>query len=104
MCVVSNIGDQWGRDFPERWPNVPVVPTTGTGTTVTINNPEITKEDFEALRKEVQELKKLLLAAKAYDEATGQPDCEMDEKVELIRRVAELVGVDVDEVFGEQAQ
>lgn len=65
---------------------------------------EISKKDFDALRKEVEELKKLLLAAKAYDEATGQKDCEIDEKVELIRQVAELVGVDVDEVFGSREQ
>lgn len=63
-------------------------------------DPNISREEFEELRKEMEELKQLLLAAKAFDEATGQPDCEMDEKVELIRRVAELVGIDVDEVFG----
>lgn len=31
-------------------------------------------------------------------------DCEMEDKVELIRQVAELVGVDVDEVFGSRYQ
>lgn len=60
----------------------------------------ISREDFEALKSEVQELKALLLAAKRFDEATDQADCEMDEKVELIRRVADLVGIDVDDVFG----
>jgi hypothetical protein len=64
--------------------------------------PVVTKEEFDALRREMEELKELLLAAKRFDEATGQPDCEMDEKIELIRRVAEVVGVDVDEVFGSQ--
>lgn len=137
MCVVSNLGDQWGRDFPGRYPNVPVqpyiYPQTGTSPSqvphpfqptqdalkecVVCGNsrshiihslfeptadaePEISKEEFDALRKEVEELKILLLAAKRFDEATGQADCEMDEKIELIRRVADFVGVDVDEVFG----
>ena len=115
MCTVSNLGDQYGRDFPERWPNIPIYPqpapvyphvvtTTGTGT-LTFDIPEcVSKEDFDALKAEVEQLKILLLAAKQYDEATGQPDCEMDEKVELIRRVADLVGVDVDEVFGDRFQ
>lgn len=96
MCVVSDIGDSWGTRFPDRWPNIPYqepgwpyLPTDG-----------VSRDEFNALRHEMQELKKLLLAAKAYDEATGQPDCEMDAKVELIRRVAEAVGVDVDDVFG----
>lgn len=60
----------------------------------------ISREEFDALRCEVEELKALLLAAKAFDEATGQPDCEMDEKVELIKRVAEAVGVDLEDLFG----
>lgn len=29
----------------------------------------------------------------------GQPDCEMDDKVNLIKRVAELVGVDIKDIF-----
>lgn len=96
MCTVSAVGDEWGKTFPDRWPSVPVYPST----TTTIYLTEVTKEDFEALKKEVEDLKRLLLAAKAFDEATGQPDCEMDEKVELIRQIADLVGVDVDDVFG----
>jgi hypothetical protein len=42
---------------------------------------------------------KTLVADKEYDAATGQPDCEMDDKVELLKRIAELVGVDVREVL-----
>lgn len=58
-----------------------------------------TREEFEALKKEVEELKKLLLAAKEYDEKTGEPDCEIDEKVEVIKKIAKLVGVDMESVF-----
>lgn len=96
MCVVSFVGDEYGRTFPDRWPNVPVYPQTTTTVFIT----EVTKEDFDALKQEVEELKQLLLAAKRFDEATGQPDCEMDEKVELIKRIAEAVGVDLEDVFG----
>ncbi len=141
MCVVSNIGDQYRRDFPYRWPNVPVRPyqpyeqswtspapseiphpfqptqdalrecvVCGQARIHPIHaafepapEPAISKKDFDALKKEVEALRELLLAAKEYDEATGQPDCEVDEKVEFIRQVAELVGVDVDEVFGSRS-
>lgn len=47
----------------------------------------------------MQELKKLLLAAKEYDKNTGQPDCHADDKVALIKKIAELAGVNMDEVF-----
>lgn len=106
MCIVSNVGDYWRETFPDRWPNYvptpqPITwPSTSPPAPITIAIPEIKKEDFDALKKEVEELKKLLIAAKIYDEPMGEPDCEMDEKIALIRAIAEKVGVDVDEVFG----
>lgn len=42
----------------------------------------------------------MLKAAKAFDTATGQPDCEMDDKVKLIKEVAKMVGVDLGDIFG----
>ena len=93
MCVVSNIGDNYRDSFPDRWPSIPVYPNTWP------SKSEVTKAEFEALKKEVEELKKLLLAAKEYDKKTGQPDCQMDEKVEFIKKLAEYVGVDINEVF-----
>lgn len=99
MCVVSNLGDDYGRTFPDRWPGwYPTTPSTGTSTVITIP-PAVSREEFEALKKEVTELVKLLKAAKIYDEATGQPDCEMDEKVELIKQLAETLGVDLEDLF-----
>lgn len=62
MCVVSIIGDGWGQDFPKRWPDVPSQPIYPI--------PEISRAEFDLLKKEVEELKKLLLAAKKFDEAT----------------------------------
>jgi hypothetical protein len=94
MCMVSNIGDDYADKFPAKWPNFyppqqPYPHPSG-----------VSDAEFEALKKEVRELKKLLKAAKEYDDATGQPDCEMEEKVKLIKAIAELVGVDLGEVFG----
>ena len=57
----------------------------------TFPNSVVSRAEFDKLKRDVEELKR----AKEYDE----PDCEMDEKVELIRKVAELVGVDIEDLF-----
>lgn len=97
MCTVSMVGD----DFGKRWPNNPVNPWPGYNPYEfpKINLPEISRHEFEALKKEVESLKKLLESAKKYDEETGQHDCHMDEKVALIKKIASVVGVDMNEVF-----
>lgn len=101
--MVSNIGDQWGRQLPERWPDVvpsPSFPPPASPSVIPWPPlGPVSREEFEALRKEMEELKQLLQAAKRFDEATGQPDCHMDEKVKLIKAVAKMVGVDLGDVF-----
>ena len=99
MCVVSFVGDYYRDTFPKKdyWPVVqpfinPQIPITIV--------PEVTKAEFDALKKDVLEMKELLKKAKKYDEETGQPDCEMEEKVDLLKKIAKLVGVDLSEVFG----
>ncbi len=104
MCTVSMVGDdirdRWSRRYPwiERspqhpeWPNVPLAPNSAPQ--------EVSKQEFDALKREVEDLKALLARAKKYDEDNGEPDCEMDEKVALIKKVADLVGVDLSEIFG----
>ena len=100
MCTVSMIGDAYGKAFPDRWPGAypwihPLAPTT----TPIIQVPQVTKAEIDALKREVLELRALLLQAKKFDEATGQPECEVDEKVALIRKIADAVGVDMGVVF-----
>ncbi len=109
MCTVSNIGDGYRDNFPPRWPNIvwPAQPTGVPypsqpgipGQPFVINTSEVTREEFNALKKEVEELKQLLKAAKKFDEETGQPDCHMDDKVEFIKKLAEYVGVDLEDIF-----
>lgn len=95
MCMVSNIGDQYHGYFrPTKW-----YPNPGPYFKA---NPEVTKAEFEALRKEVMEMKELLKRAKAFDERTGQPDCEMDDKMAILRRVAKAVGIDLEDVLSPQ--
>lgn len=104
MCALSAIGDQWRGDFPDRYPGIPMPSPIQPFQPYSPPSPiviqtQVSKADFDKLKAEMEELKKLLLAAKLYDEATGQPDCEMDEKVALIKAVAKMVGVNMDEVF-----
>ena len=98
MCMVSNVGDGWANKFPDQWPQFKppyVHPYIQVG---------VSQADFDALRKEVEELKKLLEAAKKFDQATGQPDCQMEAKVKLIKDIAKLVGVDLAGVLDATAQ
>jgi hypothetical protein len=89
MCVVSMISDDWNnRRAPVYQPIIVPGPS---------------QAEFDALKKELEELKKLLVAAKVYDDNTGQPDCEKEEKIELLRRLAEIVGVDFSDVFPDPA-
>jgi hypothetical protein len=94
--MISAVGDSWRETFPQRFPSIPI-PQQHVDQHIHIG---VSKEDFDALKREVELLKEMLIAAKQYDEATGQPDCEMEEKVDLLKRIAALVGVDLQEVFG----
>jgi len=97
MCAVSALGDHYGQRFQQpqyqHWLNNP-------GYAGAVPAEYVHKHEFEALKREVEEMKAILKVAKKYDEDTGQADCHMDEKVVLLKKVAELVGVDLSEVFG----
>lgn len=93
MCAVSMVGDFYGDKWKQHpWYVEPV-------TQVSYNLSEISRAEFDALKKEVEDMRQLLLRAKAYDEKTGQPDCEIESKVALLKEVAKAVGVSLDEVF-----
>jgi hypothetical protein len=88
MCVMSVVEDYFNRRTIESYPWATI-----------LNHDAPTKQEFEALKKEVKELKKLLIAAKKFDKKTGQPDCDMADKAALIKKIAELVGVDLSDVL-----
>ncbi len=111
MCAVSNTGDyirkNWDDNWNTRYPSIPypnypkTYPVTPLPTSDTFTNIELAKfrEELSKLKEDVLEIKELLKAAKKFDDATDQHECEMAEKVELIKRVADLVGVDMEEIF-----
>lgn len=100
MCVVSMAGD-WYKD---KWsqPDSPFNPIISQPITqpymVHISN--ITREEFDSLKKEILEMKDLLTRALEYDRRNNEPHCEMEDKVALLKKVAEVFGVDLSEIFG----
>lgn len=98
MCAVSSVGQYWTDSLPKHYPSIPFQ-GGGVGAGGQQWQSYVTQEQFQQLRNEIQELKTLLLAAKKFDESTGQPDCEAEEKVALIKQIAKLVGVDMKDVF-----
>jgi len=111
MCAVSAVGDNWQNIQPLKWPNwtppskpqiwptddkTKALPPFDGYTQVQI---AAMRREIDAMKREIEELRTLLMAAKKFDEATGQPDCEQGEKVALIKKIAKIVGVDMSDVF-----
>ena len=61
--------------------------------------PEVSKVEFEELKRQVAEMKVLLKRAKEYDERNNEPHCEIEDKMEFLRQVAKLVGISLDDVI-----
>lgn len=109
MCTVSMIAHDWHDRHPNYYPMVPRQPGWFPDTSQPQTMPDlsklfvqpVTREEFEALKKELAAVKELLLAAKKYDEATGQKDCEDPEKVAIFKRLAEITGISMADVFPE---
>lgn len=111
MCVYSMVIDyqrkhihdyyQWVEPYiyPGVTPAVPApwVVTPGSITPGSPNGP--TQEDFDKLRNELEAMKKLLRAAEKFDSATGQPECESDEKVAFLKKLADLLDIDLSDVL-----
>ena len=117
MCTVSMIADfyreKWDKpqspmypwiNYPNTNPGPGIIPNWPVdkglgpqGYGLPITGPS--QKDFDDLKKEVMDLKELLLRAKKYDEDNNEPDCEMDEKVALIKKIGQVFGVDMEKVF-----
>lgn len=100
MCVVSAVGDDWSR--PQRWPNWPgQVPFPNRLPSDPIPNvlDRVTRQEFDELKALVMKMKEELEAARAEDIADGNPDCEMEDKVIILKKIAEAFGFDLSGVF-----
>lgn len=88
MCVVSMIGDHYN----DKWTSEPYQQIFNQFS-------QISRSEFEQLKREVEEMKQLLIKAKIYDEKNNEPNCEMENKIKLLKDIAKLVGVDLEEIF-----
>jgi len=79
MCVVSMVMDH----YTDRWkPMIPSQP-------ILEMIPQIPQADID-------EFYKLLERAREYDRKNGEPDCELEEKKEAIRKIAKQLGVEIE--------
>lgn len=86
MCSLSVVMD-YGI---QQWPKYTAMPEPMIfGPIPKSEPPGPTKEQFE-------EFLKLMRAAKRFDEATGQPNCELESKKQIIRDMAKQLGVPVE--------
>ncbi len=89
MCTMSMIADHY-RDKFERdrvwWPEPEILTIP------------VSRAEFDELRRSVEDMKILLQKAKVYDEENDQPECENADKIAVLKKLAELVGVDLGDL------
>jgi hypothetical protein len=68
-----------------KWPYVPEVDLD-----------KVSREEFNRVKQELEDLKQLLKRAQKYDIDHNEPDCEVDEKVDTIKTIAKAFGVEIE--------
>ena len=63
------------------------------------NLPNVSREEFDVLKKDVEEMKELLKRGKEYDMKNNEPNCEIEEKMIMLRKIAEAVGIQLDDII-----
>lgn len=101
MCVVSMVGDHFNQKWDDYFPK-PSGPLTPWPPQTYWPTPPPSREEFDKLKKEVEEMRALLIRAKEYDEKNNEPSCEIEEKMEKLRKIAELVGLSIDDIIGKK--
>lgn len=102
MCVVSMVVDHYGNNWMQPAPSWPTAPTTyqfAQKYELDALRIELEKYklSYDELKREVENMKELLIKAKLYDERNDEPDCAKDEKIEVVKAVAKALGVDLPE-------
>lgn len=92
--------DKW-KTLPYTYPPNKNIPSQKEEIEKLFKSP-VTREEFEALKKEVLEMKELLKRAKEYDEKNNEPHCEIENKMDFLRKVSALVGINLDDVIGKK--
>ena len=93
MCVYSAIIDYEKNRWRDRWPGL--VPGPYETPPPSPPNPVVSPQELDQLKKELESLRKLLESAKEFDASTGQPDCELESKRQLLREMANRLGIEI---------
>ena len=100
MCVVSMVIDSVTDDWKKRL--IPFRPYEAPGRPNPYREEEMVpfkrfpKTAPQLTPEEIQKVREMIEAAKEIDEFTGQPDCEMESKKELLLELAGKLGVEID--------
>lgn len=104
MCVVSFVGGHYEDEFKKKpykpWEINPS-PTPRLPNQTVIKDPSNVelKKQIDELRKQVEEMKRFLAEAIEYDKLYKQPGCENDLKIAFLKKVAESVGMTLEDIF-----
>lgn len=102
MCVVSMISDEFSKSQKPLLP--PFIDEKKDPKEWVSNFRDIvSNETIEKLKAEIKILERLLIAAIDYDARTGQPECEVAEKVAFLKAVAKALDFDLSHIGGEFA-
>lgn len=104
MCIVSMIGDDFYRRRRDTWPPIyrpweSPHPSDAEKAVKESFRDAVQSAQIAELKKEIEALKELIKAAKKYDEVTGQPACEHGDKVKLIKDMARVLDVDLEDLL-----
>ena len=97
MCVYSMVvdhyHDKWAPYVPyyptvPAWPAVPNIPLPLPTITITPVTPQVTAA-------EIAEFRQLLDRARQYDKEHNEPDCDLQEKKDALKIIADRLGIDV---------
>ncbi len=66
---------------------------------ITSESTLVFRHEFDELKRQVDEMVSLLKRAKKYDADNNEPDCEVEDKMALLRKVAAMCGVNLDEAL-----
>lgn len=97
--ILDHYKERIPNQFPEffRPEFIPLHPSSAAQFSIVSTG--VSREEFEELKKVVLEMKELLIKAKLYDEKNGEPDCESKEKIDLLKQIASIMGVNLEEIF-----
>lgn len=109
MCVVSFIGGHYEDEFKKKpykpWEAAPSIPNWPQAVypkieqyQTIVDNQEL-KKQVEELRKQIEEMKQFLKEAIEYDKLYKQPNCENELKIAFLKKVAESVGMTLEDIF-----